>query len=107
LCYVEHRFNHHLVPLARKYNVLGMIVPAAFGGRETDALTYARAWRASARKGPACAPSFPVIPPSASIPSLPGGVTTRRGAIFRLHAKAKKILAFGLTEPMPAATRWN
>src|SRR4051794_11498819 len=43
LCYVEHRFNHHLIPLAQKYNLLGMGVPTEYGGRGADAVTYARA----------------------------------------------------------------
>src|SRR6516165_9600070 len=43
MCYVEHTFNHHLLPLAQKYNVLGMIVPPEYGGRGADSVTYARA----------------------------------------------------------------
>ena len=33
LCYVEHRFNDRVIPLGRKYNLLGMPVPVAYGGR--------------------------------------------------------------------------
>ena len=33
LCYVEHRFNDHLIPLAKKHNILGMPVPVEYGGR--------------------------------------------------------------------------
>ena len=36
LCYVEHRFNDQVVPLARKHNLLGMPVPPAYGGRGAD-----------------------------------------------------------------------
>ena len=36
LAYVEHRFNHHLIPLAQKYNLMGMIVPPEYGGRGAD-----------------------------------------------------------------------
>ena len=36
LCYVEHRFNDQVIPLARKHNLLGMPVPAALGGRGAD-----------------------------------------------------------------------
>src|SRR4051812_3344263 len=43
LCYVEHRFNNYLIPLAQKYNILGMPVPAEYGGRGADTVTYARA----------------------------------------------------------------
>src|SRR5262252_1766764 len=43
LCYVEHRFNDQVIPLARKYNLLGIPVPTAYGGRGSDTVTYARA----------------------------------------------------------------
>src|SRR5262245_8191776 len=43
LCYVEHRFNHHLIPMAQKYNILGMPVPVEYGGRGADTVTYATA----------------------------------------------------------------
>src|SRR6187399_2615507 len=33
LCYVEHRFNDQVLPLAKKYNVLGIPVPKEYGGR--------------------------------------------------------------------------
>ena len=36
LCYVEHRFNDQVLPLAKKHNVLGMPVPEAYGGRGSD-----------------------------------------------------------------------
>ena len=43
LCYVEHRFNEQTIELAKKYNLLGMPVPVAYGGHGADAVTYARA----------------------------------------------------------------
>src|SRR5215475_12349821 len=43
LCYVEHRFNDRLIPLAKKHNLLGMPVPTENGGRGADTVTYARA----------------------------------------------------------------
>src|SRR5687767_14708864 len=43
MCYVEHRFNHHLVPIGQKYNVLGIPVPVEYGGRGADTVTYAKA----------------------------------------------------------------
>src|SRR5262245_27172897 len=51
LCYAEHRFNDQLIPLARKHNLLGMPVPAAYGGRDADAVTYARALARIGREG--------------------------------------------------------
>src|SRR5208337_4575339 len=43
LCYVEHKFNSEILPLGRKHNLLGMIVPESYGGRGADTVTYARA----------------------------------------------------------------
>src|SRR6516165_6414316 len=43
LCYVEHRFNDQVLPLARNHNILGIPVQEAYGGRGADTVTYARA----------------------------------------------------------------
>ena len=51
LCYVEHRYNEATVPLAKKYNLLGMPVPREYGGRGADAVTYARALARIGREG--------------------------------------------------------
>ena len=51
LCYVEHRFNDQVVPLARKHDMLGMPVPPAYGGRGADTVTYARALARIGREG--------------------------------------------------------
>ena len=45
VCYVEHRYNDQLIPLAKKYNLMGMPVPVVYGGRGADTVTYARALR--------------------------------------------------------------
>src|SRR5712692_9063515 len=51
LCYVEHRFNDQVIPLARKHNLLAMPVPDTYGGRGADAVTYARALARIGREG--------------------------------------------------------
>ena len=51
LCYVEHRFNDRLVPLARKHDILGMPVPREYGGRSASAVTYLRALARIGREG--------------------------------------------------------
>src|SRR5437764_12869616 len=43
ISYVEHHFNDRLIPLAKKYNLLGIPVPVEYGGRGADAVSYARA----------------------------------------------------------------
>ena len=66
LCYVEHRYNDQVISLGRKYNLLAMPVPEAYGGRGADTVTYARPWPASGAKGQGFAHSFPAIAPSGS-----------------------------------------
>ncbi len=51
LCYVEHRFNDQVLPLARKYKLLGMPVPSALGGRGADTVAYVRALARIGREG--------------------------------------------------------
>ena len=51
LCYVEHRFNDQVIPLAKKHNILGMPVPDEYGGRGADTVTYARALARIGREG--------------------------------------------------------
>src|SRR5487761_1963649 len=51
LCYVEHRFNDQVVPLARKHNLLGIPVPKEYGGRGADTVTYTRALARIGREG--------------------------------------------------------
>ncbi|HXZ90609.1 MAG TPA: acyl-CoA dehydrogenase family protein, partial [Candidatus Dormibacteraeota bacterium] len=43
VCYVEHTFNEQLIPLCRKYSLLGIPIRKEYGGRGADSLTYARA----------------------------------------------------------------
>lgn len=33
LCYVEHKFNDQVVPLAKKHHILAMPIPETYGGR--------------------------------------------------------------------------
>ena len=51
LCYVEHRFNDQVVPLAKKHDILGMIVPREYGGRGADTVTYVKALARINREG--------------------------------------------------------
>jgi len=43
VCYLEHTFNDQLIPLCKKYGLLGMPVKKEYGGRGADSFTYARA----------------------------------------------------------------
>src|SRR5262249_53881485 len=51
LCYVEHRFNDQVLPLARKHRILTMPIPVRYDGRGADTLTYVRALARIGREG--------------------------------------------------------
>lgn len=99
LCYVEHRFNHHLIPLAQKYNVLGMIVPAELGGRGADAVTYARALARIGREGTGVRTFFSGHTSIGQYPILTWGNDDQKRRYLPASCKGDNILAFGLTEP--------
>src|SRR5437660_5502610 len=90
LCYVEHRYNDQVVPLARKHNLLAMPVPPAYGGRGADAVTYARALVRIGREGTGVRTFSPATPPSANTPSSRGAMRIRKIAISRPRRAARR-----------------
>jgi alkylation response protein AidB-like acyl-CoA dehydrogenase len=99
LCYVEHRFNHHLIPLAQKYNLLGMPVPPAYGGRGADSVTYARALARIGREGTGVRTFFSGHTSIGQYPIMTWGNEEQKQRYLPASCKGEKILAFGLTEP--------
>jgi alkylation response protein AidB-like acyl-CoA dehydrogenase len=99
LCYVEHRFNHHLVPLAQKYNILGMPVPAEYGGRGADTVTYARALARIGQEGTGVRTFFSGHTSIGQYPIMTWGNEEQKRRYLPPSCKGEKILAFGLTEP--------
>jgi alkylation response protein AidB-like acyl-CoA dehydrogenase len=99
LCYVEHRFNGQVIELARKYNLLGMPVPAALGGRSADTVTYARALARIGREGTGVRTFFSGHTSIGQYPILTWGNDEQKRRYLPPSAKGQKILAFGLTEP--------
>jgi alkylation response protein AidB-like acyl-CoA dehydrogenase len=51
LAYLEHRFNDEAIPLAKKYNLLGMMIPVEFGGRGARLRSYLQAHVLIGREG--------------------------------------------------------
>src|SRR5262245_28760872 len=51
LCYLDRRFNDEVLPLGRKYKILGMPLPIEYGGRGADTVTYAKALARIGREG--------------------------------------------------------
>lgn len=99
LCYVEHRFNHHLIPLALKYNILGMPVPVEYGGRGADAVTYARALARIGQEGTGVRTFFSGHTSIGQYPVFTWGSEAQKQHYLPPSCRGEKIFAFGLTEP--------
>src|SRR4051812_8625575 len=99
LCYVEHRFNDQLLPLARKHAILGMIVPPDLGGRGADTVTYARALARIGREGTGVRTFFSGHTSIGEYPILTWGNDEQRRRYLPAACRGDKVCAFGLTEP--------
>src|SRR5437588_8022182 len=99
LCYVEHRYNDQVIPLARKYDILAMPVPGAYGGRGADTVTYARALARIGREGTGVRTFFSGHTSVGEYPVLTWGNEDQKRRYLPAAARGEKVLAFGLTEP--------
>jgi alkylation response protein AidB-like acyl-CoA dehydrogenase len=99
LCYVEHRFNDQVVPLARKHGILTMPIPVAYGGRGVDTSTYVRALARIGQEGTGVRTFFSGHTSIGAYPIWMWGNEEQRRRWLPAGAKAEKIFAFGLTEP--------
>jgi alkylation response protein AidB-like acyl-CoA dehydrogenase len=99
LCYLDHRFNDQVVPLARKYNLLAMPVPAVYGGRGADTVTYVRALTRIGREGTGVRTFFSGHTSIGEYPIYTWGNEEQKRRFLPAAARGEKILAFGLTEP--------
>jgi alkylation response protein AidB-like acyl-CoA dehydrogenase len=99
LCYVEHKFNDQVLPLGRKYNLLGIPLPLQYGGRGADTLTYVRAITRIGREGTGVRTFFSGHISIGEYPILTWGNEDQKKRYLPAAARGEKILAFGLTEP--------
>ncbi len=99
LCYVEHTFNKQVLPLGRKHNLLGINLPVAYGGRDADTVTYARALVRIGREGTGVRTFFSGHLSIGAYPILMWGNEEQKRRYLPAAARGEKILAFGLTEP--------
>jgi alkylation response protein AidB-like acyl-CoA dehydrogenase len=99
LCYVEHRFNDQLVPLARKHNILAMPFPGEYGGRGADTVTYVKALARINREGTGVRTFFSGHTSIGAYPIWLAGNEEQRRRWLPAAATGEKIFAFGLTEP--------
>src|SRR5579864_8978829 len=99
LCYVEHRFNDQVLPLARKYRILGMPVPVSLGGRGASTVAYAKALARIGREGTGVRTFFSGHTSIGEYPILTWGSDDLKKHYLPAACRGEKILAFGLTEP--------
>lgn len=99
LCYVEHRFNDQLVPLARKFDILGLPIPTEYGGRGADAPTYAKCLARLGREGTGVRTFFSGHTSIGQYPILKFGNEQQKQRYLPPSVRGESILAFGLTEP--------
>ncbi len=99
LCYLEHKFNDQVLPLAKKYNILGMPVPKALGGRGANTVTYLRALARIGREGTGVRTFFSGQTSIGQAPIMAWGNDDQKKRYLPASCNGEKILAFGLTEP--------
>src|SRR5258708_33114378 len=99
LCYVEHKYNDQVIPLAKKHNVLAMPVPVQYGGRGWDLVTYLRALARIGREGTGVRTFFSGHVSIGAYPILAWGTADQKQRYLPAACRGEKILAFGLTEP--------
>jgi alkylation response protein AidB-like acyl-CoA dehydrogenase len=99
LAYVNHQFNEHVLPLARKHDILAMPVPKQYGGRGADTVTYARALARIGREGTGVRTFFSGHTSIGEYPVMTWGTEEAKRKYLPAAARGEKILAFGLTEP--------
>jgi alkylation response protein AidB-like acyl-CoA dehydrogenase len=98
-CYVEHKFNDQVAPLAKKHNILGMIVPKELGGRWADTVTYAKGLARIGREGTGVRTFFSGHTSIGEYPILSWGSDDLKKRYLPAACRGEKIMAFGLTEP--------
>lgn len=99
LCYVEHKFNDQLVPLARKHNLLGINVAPEYGGRGADAVSYFQALARIGREGTGPRTFFSGHLSIGAYPIQTYGSDALKRKYLPAACRGETVLAFGLTEP--------
>jgi len=97
--YVERRYNDRLIPLARKYALLGIPVSEGYGGRGADAVEYAKALIRIGMEGTGVRTFFSGHTSIGQVPIQSFGTEEQKERYLGPSARGDKILAFALTEP--------
>lgn len=99
LCYLEHKHNDAIAALAKKHDILGMIVPREYGGRGADSPTYARCLARINREGSGPRTFFSGQCSIGQYPIIRYGNEQQKKRYLAKSCTGECILAFGLTEP--------
>jgi alkylation response protein AidB-like acyl-CoA dehydrogenase len=99
VCYLEHRYNDQLVPLAAEFDILGLPVPEEFGGRGASNRTYIRALERIGMEGSGVRSVFSVHSSLTQKVLVRFGTDMQREKYLKPSTKGKIIFAFALTEP--------
>src|SRR5262245_10083043 len=99
LCYAERKFNDQVVPLAKKYSLLGMNVHTQYGGRGADNISYFKALIRIGREGTTVRTFFSGHLSIGAYPIQTWGSEAAKKKYLTAASRGEKVLAFGLTEP--------
>ncbi len=99
VCYLERRYNDQLIPLAKKYNILGMHLPKEFNGRGADEYTYVKALVRIGMEGSGIRSFFSAHSSLAQKVLLKYGNDYHYENYLKPSTRGDVILAFALTEP--------
>lgn len=99
LCYAERRFNDQLIPLAKKYDLLGINVRPEYGGRGADNVSYFKALARIGREGTGVRTFFSGHLSIGAYPIQSWGSDALKRKYLPAAVRGEKVLAFGLTEP--------
>lgn len=99
VCYLEHKFNDRLIPLAKEFNILGLPVPKEYGGRAADNSTCSRAMMRIGMEGSGIRSVFSVHSSICQKILMRHGSDSQKERYLGPSAGGEVIMAFALTEP--------
>jgi alkylation response protein AidB-like acyl-CoA dehydrogenase len=99
VCYLEHKFNDQIIPLAKEFNILGLPIPEEFNGRGADNFTFIKALERIGMEGSGIRSVFSVHSSLAQKTLMKFGRDKQKERYLKPSAKGEIILAFALTEP--------
>lgn len=99
VCYLEHKFNDQIIPLAKEFNILGLPVPKEFDGRGADIFTYIKAFERIGMEGTGIRTVFSVHSSLVQKTLMRFGTDEQKERYLKPSVKGEIIFAFALTEP--------